>query len=247
MELAKRIAPIDGRIVLLSIGMSNTTQEFSAFQQLAAHETGLNPQLTLVDGAQGAQTARITADAKANFWNVVDQRLAAAGARREQVQVVWLKQANAQPAAPFPAEAKKLQADIMATLHNLHDRFPNLKMAYLSSRIYAGYAGTPLNPEPHAYETAFAVKWTIARQIDGGEDLNYNPAKGDVRSPWLAWGPYLWTDGVRGRQQDRLVWTRDDVGPDGTHPSDSGRRKVAAMLLEFFKTDSTTKGWFLKP
>jgi hypothetical protein len=31
LAAAKRVHPIDGRIVLLSIGMSNTTQEFSAF------------------------------------------------------------------------------------------------------------------------------------------------------------------------------------------------------------------------
>jgi hypothetical protein len=40
----------------------------------------------------------------------------------------------------------------LKTLYNLHERFPNLKVTYLSSRICAGYAATPLNPEPHAFE-----------------------------------------------------------------------------------------------
>ncbi|MEK7466640.1 MAG: hypothetical protein AAB074_04425 [Planctomycetota bacterium] len=35
-------------------------------------------------------------------------------------------------------------------------------------------------------------------------------------------------------------------GEDGTHPSDSGRKKVADMLLKFFTTDEGAKGWFLK-
>jgi len=120
-----------------------------------------------------------------------------------------------------------------------------LKIAYLSSRIYAGYATVPLNPEPHAYEGGFAVKWTIAGQISGSDDLNYDPARGSVRAPWLAWGPYLWADGVKGRKQDSLIYTREDVGPDGTHPSPQGREKVGRQLLDFLKTSPTSKPWFL--
>ena len=240
LRLAKAIAPIDGRIVFLTIGMSNTTQETQAFLRLAAADRGINPAVTLVDGAQGGQTARITANPQANYWQVVDERLAAAQVTAKQVQVVWMKQANAAPSAGWPAAAKQLQTDLVATLHNLHDRYPNLKLAYLSSRIYGGYAATPLNPEPYAYEGAFAVKWIIAAQIAGDPDLRRD------RAPWIAWGPYLWADGVKGRKQDSLVWTRDDVGPDGTHPSDSGRRKVGHLLLEFLKSDPTAAPWFCR-
>ena len=69
-------------------------------------------------------------------------------------------------------------------------------------------------------------------------------SKGTVKAPVLLWGPYLWADGTKGRK-DGFVWQQADFGPDGTHPSPSGRRKVADMLLRFFKTDSTAKGWFL--
>jgi hypothetical protein len=246
MALAKQIAPLDaegnpsaaGRIVLLTIGMSNTTQETQAFLKLASADHSLNPSLTLVDGAQGGQTARITADPAANYWKVAEERLADARVTARQVQVVWLKQANAGPTADFPAEAKKLEGDLVATLHNLRARYSNLKIAYLSSRIYGGFASTPLNPEPHAYEGVFAVKWTVARQIAGDAELNFDAGKGPVRAPWIAWGPYLWSDGVKGG------WTRDDLGPDGTHPSDSGRAKVGRMLLDFLKQDPTSRIWF---
>jgi hypothetical protein len=40
-------------------------------------------------------------------------------------------------------------------LHVAHDRFPNLKIAYLLSCIYAGYSSRPANPEPFAYEFGF--------------------------------------------------------------------------------------------
>ncbi len=244
LKLARAITPLDsdgrpapdGKIVLLSVGMSNATQEFSTFQRLASADPALNPRLVLVDGAQGGQTAAVTAKADANYWAVNETRLKAAGVTPAQVQVVWLKQANAGPSQPFPSEAKKLQADIAQTLRNLAAKFPNLKIAYLSSRTYGGYAATPLNPEPHAYETGFAVKWLIADQIAG---------KSDATSPWLAWGPYLWTDGTKGRT-DSFVWTRDDCAADGTHPSDAGRRKVADLLLKFFKNEPTAQPWFVK-
>ena len=62
----------------------------------------------------------------------------------------------------------------------------------------------------------------------------------------MLWGPYLWADGVKARKADGLVWEREDLAGDGTHPSPSGRRKVAELLLRFFKTDPTAKGWFVR-
>ena len=46
------------------------------------------------------------------------------------------------------------------------------------------------------------------------------------------------------RKEDGLTWVRSDLAGDGVHPSDSGRRKVADLLLEFFTTDPLAKGWF---
>ncbi len=253
LALARKIAPLDaegrpaaeGKIVFLTIGMSNTTQESQVFLKRATADPALNPQLVIVDGAQGGQAADTTANPEAKYWSVVEQRLTAASVTAKQVQAVWLKQAIIQPTRTFPADAKRLQGYLVDTLHNLCSRYPNLKIAYLSSRIYAGYAATPLNPEPHSYESAFAVKWTIADQLAGKPELNYDPGKGAVRAPWVAWGPYLWADGVKTRG-DGLTWLREDLGEDGTHPSISGREKVAKLLLDFLKNDPASRPWFLK-
>ena len=253
VALSKKIVPLDaeghpspdGKIVLISIGMSNTTMKFQTFMQLAKQQTDLNPRMMPVDGAQGSQVAWVTAKPDTPFWEVVGDRLQAAGVTHAQVQAAWLLQANPGPRAEFPTEMKELQRNIEETLHVMHDKFPNLKVTYLSSRTYAGYATSPLNPEPHAYESGFAVKWVIEDQLNGKPEMNYDPAKGAVRAPWVEWGPYVWADGVK-PNKDGLSYAREDyVDTDGTHPSPSGRMKVATHLMSFLKSDPTSRGWFL--
>jgi hypothetical protein len=256
IALAKTIEPlaasgkpdVAGKIVLLSIGMSNTSQEFSTFQQLARGDDAVNPKLVLVNGAQGGMTAAAIQNPDdqergTKFWQTIDERLRQAGVSREQVQAAWLKQADAGPSQGFPKYAQTLQAEMQTIAHVLHERFPNLKLTYLSSRIYAGYARTRLNPEPYAYESGFSVKWLIGQQIKGDAALNFDPKKGAVQSPWLSWGPYLWANGTQAGAAG-LRYEESDLANDGTHPSQSGQRKVAETLLDFFKTDSTTREWF---
>ena len=233
LAAARQIEPIGGRIVLLSIGMSNTAQEFEAFRRLAARTSGLNPALAIVNGAQGGQDAERTYRVDAPFWRGVDARLAAARATAAQVQVVWLKQAIAGERRAFPADAGALRHRLHAIVAVMQSRLPNLRLVYLSSRTYAGYATTSLNPEPFAYDSGFAVKWAIQDRIEG-----------KVAGPWLGWGPYLWTNGTKGRR-DGLVWECGDTAADGTHPSSSGQQKVAELLLRFFRSDPTARGWFL--
>lgn len=234
-----------GKVVLISIGMSNTTQEFSAFKQLADADPGKASDLYIVDGAQGGQTAKIWATQDAP-WQVVLMRLQNAGVTPEQVQVVWVKQANAQPAGQFPVAARELQAQLGTIMRLVKEHFPNVRVAYLSSRIYAGYATTTLNPEPHAFESAFAVRWLIQQQIAGDTGLNYDPGAGPVKSPLMLWGPYLWADGLNPRS-DGLTWERSELSPtDGTHPGETGRKKVARIILDFFKTNDLARSWFAR-
>jgi hypothetical protein len=250
LALARRIGPLDrggapatsGRYVFVSIGMSNTTQEFSTFKPLADSDSSKDSRLVIVDGAQGGMTATDWANPSCGCWAAVDRRLAAAGVTAAQVAVAWVKLAERAPTAPFPQHAVTLKDNTAAVLRLARSRFPNLAIAYLSSRIYAGYATTSLNPEPFAYESAFAVRWVIEDQIRGAGGLDFDGA--GAAAPWLAWGPYLWADGTTPRS-DGLTWSCSDLAADGTHPSATGRRKVADLLLNFLKTDSTAREWFL--
>lgn len=255
-----RIKPLDskgqpsasGKIGLVSVGMSNTTQEFSVFKRLTDTDAQKSDKVTVVDLAQGGKIPEAWNDPSSEVgkgvWSEVDQRLKRADVAYEQVQVAWIKQAIAGQGrfGEFPEHARRLESDLVTSLQLLKQRFPNLQLAYMSSRIYAGYATTSLNPEPYAYEGAFSVRWIIDRQIKGDPALNADPTKGEVKSPLVLWGPYLWGDGTTPRK-DSLVWNRDDLSDrDGTHPSPSGQKKVADVLVKFFHSDPYAKSWYLK-
>jgi acetyl esterase/lipase len=253
LDAAGNPAP-DGKIVLISMGMSNTTYEFSMFKRLADADPQKSPRVMIVDCAQSSQTAQDWAggpppawikDAKSP-WVETQHRLEQAGVTAAQVQVVWVKTANRFPQGEFPETAGKLSADTAKALQTARERFPNLRIAFLSSRIYGGYASMPLNPEPYAYEGAFAMRRLILDQMAGKPDLNCDPSRGAAKVPLFLWGPYLWADGTFPRS-DGLVWNRTDLAEgDGTHPSPtSGARKVADMLLHFFKTDHNAACWFV--
>ncbi len=255
----------NGRIVLMSIGMSNTTQEWCdsvpstctawSFTGQAAADNAVNhTTLAVVDGAKRSQTASDWADpASPNYDRIRDSVLTPQGLTEQQVQVIWLKVVNPDPTVSLPsatADAVRLVEAAGNIVRILHNRYPNLKIVFLSSRVFGGYANLTLNPEPYAYETGFAMKWLIQAQIDqmanGGTivdnragNLNYTTV-----APWLAWGPYLWADGLNPRS-DGLTWVAGDFEPDGTHPSASGEGKVGARLLSFFKTDQRAACWFL--
>lgn len=255
-----------GKIVLLSIGMSSTTQEFCSansalpctswsFMGRAAADSSVNQTtLEIVNGAASGQVPTAwDAPTDTNYDRIRDTRLAPRGLSEKQVQVVWVKVAQARPTVSLPSE----QADAFTLLDAMGDivrtlkiRYPNVQQVFFSSRIYAGYATTLLNPEPYAYESGFAVKWLIEAQIkqvaNGGAvvfphagNLNYNAV-----APWIAWGPYLWADGINLRS-DGLNWLPANFESDGTHPSQSGEQKVATLLLRFFKQSKHTRCWFV--
>lgn len=236
----------DGRIVFVSISMSNATQEFSTFKRIADADSAKSPKLTIVDCAQGGQAMAEWVDPEAGPWREADRRLTSAGVTHPQVQVAWIKLANKGPQGDLQQHGRKLQRDTLAVIANAKARFPNLQIAYLSSRIYGGYANGALNPEPYAYESGLVCRWLIQDQIKGDAALNYDAAKGPVKAPLLLWGPYMWADGTKPRAGDGLVYLLSDLGPDGTHPSDAGRDKVARLMLNFYKTDPLARTWFAK-
>ena len=211
--IARQVIPLnglgqpdrDGKIVMIAVGMSNTAMEFGALMERTHRNPKVNPRLVLVNGAQANRTAERWVDPQALAWLELDRRLARARVTPKQVQVAWVKQTLTR-GGDFPAKAQELQGDLEVIVRNLKIRYPNIKLAYVSSRTRSYTYWRGLSPEPVAFETGFAVKWLIEKQIKGDPTLNYDPAKGPVKAPYVSWGPYLWIDGET-RRADGLVWT----------------------------------------
>jgi len=256
--LAQQIQPLDangnpdpnGKEVLLLFGESAVHLESTQIVQQGDAVPNKNPSLVIVNGAQGDGTAAAFSDPGSSFWiTVINNILPNAKVDANQVVAAWLEPTDSITSGIFPSDVSLLQTQIEETAQNVLTKFPNVKLLYLSSRIYGGYSNGLshlINPEPYAYETGFAVKWAIQDQLDGDPALNFNPANGPVLAPWMAWGPYYWGNGLIPRP-DSLVWSCPDLVPDGTHPSTQGVQKVATEWLSFFTTNDTTVPWFLAP
>ncbi len=227
--LAAQVKPIRGKFVLLSMGMSNTIIEFRGFENLVASDGRVNhATMEVVNGAKGAMTACFWRFATANpvqsgcraprmisnqYDRIRDELLKPNGLAEDQVEVIWLKNANPRPTVGLPdqdAEAYGYEREIGEMARAARARYPNLKLMFISSRIYAGYATVPLNPEPYAYEYGFSVKWAIQAQVNQMRSGIMDGTAGDLDykkgiAPWIAWGPYLWADGTAARS-DGLAW-----------------------------------------
>ena len=251
-----------GKIVVVSVGMSNTTQEWAtgdnvthdptrAFKDRATNDPALNPQIVIIDCAQGGRDVVNWSSLRDPTWAAAIQRVRntivdGQHITTNQVQIAWVKLALREPAryGPFPTHVQQFQNYLEMTIRNIKTVFPNIKMAFVSTRnrSYTNNV-TTLNPEPYAYETGFGVKWMIEKQIDGDPSLRFSGP--DAVAPYLSWGLYFWIDGHH-RRSDGAIRNCDDLISDFTHPSSSGVYKVSSQLLGFFKTDPNTPPWYLR-
>lgn len=242
---APSISPVGNVIGMASLGMSNCNFECVNLEALFnQNKDKINPLFKFGNGAVPGSAADHWINPTNPCWGGFASALHAAGIGPGQLQVVLFKMASAirspqggpfpyvPPGMPFPQRVTHEQQRFRQIVDLLLSKYPSVKRVYCYSRIYGGY-GT-LSPEPWAYENSFSLKWMI-------EDSINNPGK----PPWLAWAGCLWADGVRQRQ-DGLSYACSDFGPDGTHPADGAKGKVAGRLLSFFLFDATCKGWLAK-
>lgn len=252
LELSTRVVPRgadgtpdeNGLIGFASIGVSNTVGKFQAFMEKVS-TVDSNPELVLINGAQQGRSLGVWANRRNDVaWDTLEEKVADQGLSPQQVQVAWVMLPDGNRGPPGLTEARDGLSQLTRVLQTAKDRFPNLVLAYFSSRIYGGYI-EDIDSEPNAYHHGFQVKWLIEEQIEGSSDLSPGPDEGAARVPWIAWGPYLWADGTAPRS-DGLVWECADFDEVGVHPGPTGTAKVADLLMEHFTTDPTAAGWFLE-
>jgi len=187
-----------------------------------------------------------------NFDRVRDRVLTPATLTEKQVQVAWIEMQDDFPFTPLPiqyGDAYWLKSYTSAALRAMKYRWPNLRIAYLSSRTYGGYAVTARNPEPYAYESGLAMRWIVVGQTDEVRNGGYlwDSRIGDIdyekgSAPWVTWGPYFWANGMTPRS-DGLTWSREDYAEDGETLSEHGAAKAAGMLMSFLLAEPTAQ-WF---
>lgn len=253
LSASNKIAPTNGKIGVVSIGLSNTNQEWcdavgslqqpcvpGTFSVVAEAFGAVGHQVGFANGAQGGATANKWADSNHEVWDTLAQRVNAAGLTASQIQVVWLKTVNANTPGNFQG-AKQLETDLGKIVRNVKKKYANVKLIFLSSRIYHGYAQ---GGEPGAYESGFGVKWVIDAQVKQRAGGGVDPESGDLSeaaAPWIGWAAYLWANGTTPRK-DGLVWLPQDFS-DGTHPDPSGVAKVVNLLMGYFLS-SPQACWF---
>jgi hypothetical protein len=284
VERAARVQPLDaagkpsreGKIVFLGIGMSNAWLIYTGMMFVATQTEGVNRStLSILNGGEGAAVTCFWSVAHGQpeqcpspqqpinqYDRVKDAVLAPAGATEEQVQAIWILEANARPGKSekplcdssqhgckndHGTEAIRFENMLGDVMRAARQRYPNLQMIFISSREDAGFATAELNPEPFAYEYGYSVKWLIDAQIQQMKTGKVDPVAGDLKydssSPWLAWGPYFWANGPQ-KRVDGLVYTPDDFNPkDLTHPSREGQKMLGTMMVDFFMASPFTP-WF---
>jgi len=234
-----------GKIGFIGVGVSTTGLDWDGFTSLVSGESGINPQVVLVNGGVSGNPIAEWVQPSAFPWGFMNDKVVATGLSPAQIQVAWVMMPDRPPnPPPFPEREEIYREQLQTVLRILKSNYPNLHLAYISSHQYAGYGTGNITEPGNGYEHGFGVKWTIESQIRGEGDINADPAVGPITAPWIAWGPYNWADGVNPRS-DGLIWECSDFGRDGSHPSAAGSLKLGRLMLDFFTSDPTATPWFL--
>ncbi len=262
IAIAKKLKPLDtlgnvnyatGKIVLAGFGASTVGGPFNHMIQIMKSETGLNPCMKAVNAANGSDGLEELTIENEEFWDYIKVfKLAEKGLTPIQVQVGWLMHSSRIDSNSVETEAyiDSLVKRFTIAVQAMTYYYPNLKILYVSGFPYGGYADPTkvlyhVIAEPASYNHNFAVKKLIQNQINGSPDLRYK-TPGKV-APYLIWGPPIWADG-KNPNLDGLSWNcetefAEDGG--GYHMTNLGKDKLGDILLDFFETDTLSKGWFL--
>jgi hypothetical protein len=236
------VTPVGGIIGVVCVGMSNAAQECERWiqQVRGAWRSEVRSTVRIVNCSVGGHAIERWNDPAfdAVLWDdCVGRKLAAAGLRVDQVQVLYHKAANqfgnnaGGQLPPLPA----LNANYHLFLANLarfstrvREKFVNVQAVYTTSRSYGGFVG-PSSPrgEPQAYEEGHALNSWLERNATAG-------------GVWHGWGPYIWAgDCSTGLTNGSGVcYVREDYRDDGVHPTAAGELKIAGMIHQRFRREA---------
>jgi outer membrane protein assembly factor BamB len=239
LDVAGAVDEQNGRILALVLGHSNCSMYFGALQRyLAQQRDRLHPRFELMNAAVGGQQLPEIVALRGGVWDRAQSLLdSRPGYSRQQVQVLFLhttyhgaSNGRRLPPRPFPEVMQNMQRDLDKVLAYCVERFPNLKIAYLTCDGFRHFTGF----EPHVYQEAFALKWLIESQLRGEASTRFEGP--ERRLPWLTWGPYIWD-----HTWDRSYFT------DGVHPAPKALEIFVDKYWQHLARDTVARPWLLAP
>lgn len=251
MQRSRLITPLDsmghadtvsGNIGFLVLGYSTAAMTGRFFKTLSTVQQ-IDPKIKIIIGAQGGRDINSMTSPLSDYWTHIDSVLSEEHLNAQQIQVIWLSSGDIYTGQEaFPQQCQLQIEKYRQMLNAVKEKYPNIRIVFISDRPYAGYIGGPGEgpqelKEPTAYYNSWTVKWLIEKQINS--EKNYSL----YEIPFIDWGPPLWTDGTKGNKQG-YTWDCDDAGKGGIHASSKGRMKEAALLFRFFSTHPYTKDFF---
>jgi len=224
---APRIKPINGKIVMVSIGASVQNQISERFEQRVPELT--STKFKFVNLAQPAKDINDWLT-DPNVWTIANNRLEDANVLNTEVQVIWLQDDILNDDIPsFPATSLMVKDSLISLINKIKLEFPKVKHIFISGRPYTGFSEDIKHDEPKGYYNGFAAKWLVEDQIAG-----LLPPK-----PWICDAIYMWTNGVEPRL-DGFFILPGDYNTDGVHLSGQGKTKFGDYLFEQLTTNQVS-------
>ncbi|MBK7311025.1 MAG: T9SS type A sorting domain-containing protein [Sphingobacteriaceae bacterium] len=238
----------NGKIVMIGIGASNPRTEFTAFKQYCDTFQCLNSKLKIINTCKGGTGIQKMVDPNDTCWEQAIDTLLSHSVTNLQVQVAWIEQEHTgNNNTSFPGAPQQLVTNFKDLLEVVLQKYPNIKIAYINSRAYSGYADNSTGPglwAPRDYYNSWAVKWVIENQITNATGFDYTGSNPSI--PFVDWATNSWANGNIPKL-DGFFWDCvNDFGPgDGLHLSTLGEKKVGQRLFNYFSKDTTAKVWFV--
>ena len=229
------VTPVDGRIVVICVGMSNARSECGDFTaRINSHWVfDVSFQVLVLNCGRVGHAIEHWIDPEYDFlWEECLLGLGLLhGLRPDQVRVIYHKAANefttredGTVLPEYPSAGSDYDAfynNLTAFSRRVPSFFSNVQAVYTSSRSYGGFSSDPGHAEPLSYEEGHALNAWLAD----------NPARDGI---WYGWGAYLWappcpTGEING---GGVCYQRKDYQDDGVGVTGTGASK-AAFLMHF--------------
>lgn len=220
------VTPINGRIVILSVGASTPAQIAQEFDRLVGDDMIVD----VVVGNVGGKDINDHLDLNNMVWANIDNQLANSGYKRSDVSVIWTMQDDLRDNGDdFPGNPERQYQKNLQLFGIFADKFPNLQLVELSGRL-CGYSSDGGHNANQTWYTGWVYSWLVQDYRSGELVLPFR----------ISDGAYFYTDGDKVRQ-DGLYQKRSFFKPDGIHLYSTGITYYGNFLYTYF---AQTHKWF---